>query len=155
MVNSCQSSTAISCRLSAVSLFKCKIEGYEATGSITVQSVKCPLMGFLDVLMRRGERFNPCRIFYIKAAEERAAACHITPWSAWVKSDGGEVLHHPLLSITHYEIHCYIQIMYITPSCLYPEGSKCSFYVFYISFCSAASNIQGNVDHVRFLQSTW
>lgn len=61
-----------------MSPFKCKIEGYEATGSITVQSVKCPLMGVLDVLMRRGDGFNPFRIFYIRAAEERAAACHIT-----------------------------------------------------------------------------
>lgn len=67
-----------SARLSAVSLFKIKIEGYEAPGNITVQSVKCPLMGVLDVLMRRRDRFNPRRIFYIRAAEERAAACHIT-----------------------------------------------------------------------------
>lgn len=44
-----------SARLSAVSLFKCKTKGYEAPGSITVQSVKCPLMGVLDVLVRSEE----------------------------------------------------------------------------------------------------
>lgn len=124
---------AWSARLSAVSPFKCKIEGYEATGSITDQSVKCPLMGVLDVLMRRGDRFNHFRIFYIRAAKERAAACHITLWSASEKSDAGELLRHPLLAIAHYEIHCYIEIMYVTPFCLYPEGMQCSFYMFFIS----------------------
>lgn len=116
----------------AVSLFKCKTEGYEATGSIAVQSVKCPLMEVLDVLMSRGERCKPCGIFYREAAEERAAVCHILLWAAWEMSDAGEVLHHALLAIAHYEIHCYVQITYVTPPCLYPEGSKCSFYTLFI-----------------------
>jgi len=33
-------------------------------------------MGILEVLMRRGDRLNPCRIFYTRAMEKRAAACH-------------------------------------------------------------------------------
>lgn len=65
MISSCQSNMVISARLSDVSLFKSKTEGYEAPGSITVQSVKCPLMGVLDVLVRRENRFNPCRILYV------------------------------------------------------------------------------------------